>query len=315
MNNSLRHLQRVWFVLVLGALVLLLAACGGAASGTPTPIPADVVRPEQPTPVYSTAQPLFRIEQNSTIPPVFAATIAPVATAPPDADAIRAELLKAMLMNLPPSAMGIATGGATIYAEPNGSVVASLPAGGALTVTGRSQDGNWLAVYTSDAITGWVSAGSLRLFGDDDLEVVTNALSPAPVATMIAEAMLPATLLIADVIATRAAAPPTPSLPAPSIANSATLTESIAANDAAQSDVLTALIGTVQTQGNLNLRAAPDATSAIVAPLAGGSPLAVLARTPASDWLQVRTPLGDGWVNAQFVALEGDLSTLPASGE
>lgn len=311
MNHQQPHPHRLFQLPLLFVLVLLLAACGGGAVGTPTPIPADVVRPEQPTPAYSTLQPEFRLEQPEQSP-IFMATVAPLATPKPNADMLRAELLKAMLMNLPPSAMGVATGGATIYAEPGGNVVGSLPAGGSLTVTGRSTDGNWLAIYTNDALTGWVRAGSLRLFGADDLETVTEALSPAPVATMLAEAMIPPALSVADVIATRAAAPTsapdTQPSPAPDPAAQAEPSPS-------SSGEPMALIGTVETEGNLNLRETPSAEGALVASLAGGSPVIVLARTADSAWLQVRTPLGDGWVDARFIAAEGDVSALPLDEE
>lgn len=302
MNSMLlRRLRWLWFVAVLGLFALLLAACGGAAIGTPTPIPANIVRPEQPTPVYSTAQPRFRLDQ-ATGTPVFVASLAAAAPSPANADQLRAELLKAMLMNLPPSAMGIAPGGATIYAEPGGAVAGSVPAGGTITVTGRSHDGNWLAVYTNEAITGWVAAGALRLFGADDLEIVETALSPAPVATMLAEAMQPVALSMSDVIATRAAAPATrpPATPAP-----------------AESMIVAPqgvpLLATVQIQGNLNLRQAPTSDSAIVASLPGGSQVIALGRTETGEWLQVRTPAGDGWVNAGFVALDGDMGSLPVA--
>lgn len=292
---------RSWLnVTALGGALLLLAACG-APIVSPTPLPPDVVRPEQPTPIYSTAQPQFRLEE-VTATPRFPEPIRALATPNASDETLRAQLLAAMLMNLPPSAMGIATGGAMIFAEPGGAAVGSLPAGGSITVTGRSHDGAWLAVYTNDAVTGWVAAGTLRLYGADDLETVTDALSPAPVATMLAEAMVPPPLSMAEVIATRAAAPPTP-LP----------TATPAAGEPAAAivpDQSAMLVGTVQTQGNLNLRDAPAAEGRVIAPLASGSQLIATGRTANGAWLQVRTPAGDGWVSAQFVALEGPAESL-----
>ena len=87
--------------------------------------------------------------------------------------------------------MGIATGGTTVVDEPGGSVLATVPAGSTLTVTGRSADGDFLAVYDDSGIYGWVAAGSLKLFGAEDLTVVEGAISPAPVVTLMAEAMQP----------------------------------------------------------------------------------------------------------------------------
>jgi hypothetical protein len=305
----LRTLRRLWFVLVIGSFVLLLAACGGGAGMEATPIPADVVRPQQPTPVYSTAQPQFRLDQPEGTPQ-FAGTVPPAATLRPSDDQLRAELLKAMLMNLPPSAMGIAPGGATIFSEPGGAVAGTLPAGGSITVTGRSEDGAWLAVYTNEAVTGWVSVGALRLFGADDLETVTTALSPAPVATMIAEAMLPAGLPIADVIATRAATPPTP------VAAEVPATERAVDADPQQSEPLVdVLVGAIKPAAGANLRLAPTAQSEVVAILQVNAPVLVMERSAASDWLRVRTPLGDGWLPAELVTIDGDPSALPVAQE
>lgn len=283
---------------------LFLAACGGAAMGTPTPIPAHVVEPEQPTPVYSTAQPQFRLEQPDATP-LFAGTPIPVATTPLSDDQLRAELLKAMLMNLPPSAMGIATGGATIYAEPGATVVGSVPAGGSITVTGRSQDGNWLAVYTNEALTGWVAAGTLRLYGADDLETVTTALSPAPVATLLAEAMRTPALSIDAVLATRAV---TPELPEGSATPHETETPQAAAASAVQ-NVMDALVGSAS--GDVSLLVSTDADAEEVAVLPQDAPLIALARSADATWLFVRTPLGDGWLPADQVTLAGDVQNLP----
>ena len=58
-------------------------------------------------------------------------------------------------------------------------------------MTGRSADGQFLAVYNDAAIAGWVPAGQLKLFGGDDLTVVDSAISPGPIATLIADAMQP----------------------------------------------------------------------------------------------------------------------------
>ncbi len=307
----MQHLRRFWFVLVLGVFVLMLTACGGAGLQTPTPIPADIVRPQQPTPVYSTAQPQFRLDHPEGTPQ-FVGTPPAVATVPPSDDLLRAELLKAMMMNLPPSAMGIATGGATIFTEPGGAVAGTLPAGGSITVTGRSEDGGWLAVYTNDAVAGWVAAGALRLFGADDLETVTTALSPAPVATMLAEAMQPIGLSMADVIATRAAAPPTP---VATPANVQSIESRASAEPQQNESMVDALVGVIQSSAEANLRAAPAAEAEIVAILQAGAPILVMGRSAASDWLQARTPLGDGWLAAGVVVVDGSVSALPVAGE
>jgi hypothetical protein len=56
-----------------------------------------------------------------------------------------------LAIDQPPSAIGIATGGATIYDTPGGRVLKSVRATGVLNVTGISEDGRWLSVYDEAA--------------------------------------------------------------------------------------------------------------------------------------------------------------------
>ncbi len=62
----------------------------------------------------------------------------------------------------------------------------------------------------------------------------------------------------------------------------------------------------------LNLRAGPGIEYRIIRTLEGGEILTVLGRTPNGDWLHVRTPrLEEGWVNASYVDLSGNLDPVP----
>ncbi len=180
-SSSLTHLIAL-------AIALLLTACGGPPA-SPTAIPADVARPEQPTPVFADAT---LVPAAATLTPdasggAVAGDAADSATAAP-----RLDLITGLLATpRPPTALGIATGGATLLDAPGGAALQSLPAGTTVTVTGRSANGNYLAAYTGTAVAGWVAAGNLRLFGADDLTVVERAEGPGPIATLIAEAMEP----------------------------------------------------------------------------------------------------------------------------
>jgi uncharacterized protein YgiM (DUF1202 family) len=238
----------------------------------------------------------------------------------PASSSVRRSLLQAFLMNQPPSAMGIATGGATILDTPGGSAVGSVPGAGTVTVTGRSADGNWLAVYTDDATSGWVPAGALVIYNAGVLTTVDEPFSPGPVATLIADALIPPSTPIADMLA---------ALPTQAARNAARAT-AIAAGGSAPatetpsppaavggaldtSDVPDAsgvLIGTVNTTGNLNLRNNPATTATVVASLPPQSQLIALGRTSDSAWLRVRTPSGDGWVDARYVDLIGAVEGL-----
>lgn len=192
---------------MLLAVAVSLAACGGPPSGTPTPIPASVVRPVQPTPAYPQRADRFTLATPAAPPilltptpePASAAALSAVAEGPAGWTALLA-------IEQPPSALGIAAGGATIYDAPGGRVLKSVPSTGALSVTGVSADGRWLSVYDDDAVYGWTPAGQLTLFGADDLIVVQEAVDPGVVATLIADVMQPVTVLD-DIMATLDATP------------------------------------------------------------------------------------------------------------
>ena len=103
--------------------------------------------------------------------------------------------LASVLWPQTPSALGIVRGGASLLNRPGGSVLSSLPAGAVVTVTGKTADGQFVAAYTDDGMAGWISAGQLTLFGADDLVVVEESAGPGPIATLVAEAMQPVTVL------------------------------------------------------------------------------------------------------------------------
>ncbi len=188
--------QRGLWVGALLALTVLLGACGGAAQGTPTPIPAEVVRPVQPTPVYPARSDVFTLATPSAPPIIITPTPEPPSAAALSAlESGPAGWTALLAIEQPPSAIGIATGGATIYETPGGRVLKSIPATSVLNVTGVSEDGRWLSVYDDAAIFGWTPAGQLLLYGADDLTVVENAVDPAVVATLIADVMQPVNVL------------------------------------------------------------------------------------------------------------------------
>jgi len=84
---------------MLSTLALwLLAGCGGPGVATATAIPADIVRPDQPTPAYSTAQPRYRIDESTPVP-LFAVTLPAQAEDAPPSSESRMDLVTAMLMD------------------------------------------------------------------------------------------------------------------------------------------------------------------------------------------------------------------------
>lgn len=173
------------------ALLLLVACSGGPA--TPTALPFDAVRPIQPTPAYANST-QFRLatpEFNKAL-----ATNREPFTSTQLVEAPQTTPQQSMLVTTqPPSALGIARGGAALLDQPGGGILLQLPAGEIVTVTGKSADGHYLAAYTNEGIVGWVAAAELTLYGADDLVVVDNTAGPGPIATLVAEAMQPVRVL------------------------------------------------------------------------------------------------------------------------
>lgn len=272
-------------------VALLTGACGGPNLVKPTAVPADAVRPDQPTPVFSNKAPQYQLKASASpvmVTPASIENLEPIPTVD--------RLANLFLMPQPPTALGIASGGATLVDAPNGrQVVATIPAGSSVTVTGKSGDGRWLAVFADDMSSGWVSAGSLRLFGADDLIVVDRALAPLPVATMLAEAMQPVAVLD-EAMAT----------PAPTSSASET---SVEASVETLADG--AVTGLVVSTSRLNIRSTPASDAPLVGKLEPQSSVNILGRTEAGDWLRVQGASGDGWVAAQFVKIAGSLAALP----
>lgn len=285
--HSLRR-ARLRSAAALALLLALTAACGGPPPD-PTPIPADVVRPQQPTPPLSTAAPAFRVDPATPEPAIFVTPMPTTALTPVVGGARRSA---GLAMRQPPSAMGIATAGVTLLDAPGGAPLQTIPPGGTLTVTGRSQDGAWLAAFATDSTAGWIPAGSVVLYGADDLTVVDFTFSPAPVATLLADAMQPVASPMSDYL-TRGPAQPPAATPAPGVA------EGRAAG------------GQVISAGRLNVRAAPAAEAEISGRLEPESALVVLGRSADGQWLSVRQGEIAGWAAAQFVRVDADPAALP----
>lgn len=180
-----------WFISL--GLAIGLAACGGERT-TPTPIPADAVRPEQPAPVYAASTAFTLATPVGALPTVtLMSTDIPTVSDAATPIALPQALDLAALQP-PPTGLGIVRGGASLLATPNGAAVAQLPAGTVVTLTGKSADGMWMAAYTEEGASGWLAANRLTLFGVETLTVVTEAVGPGLAATLVAEAMTPLTM-------------------------------------------------------------------------------------------------------------------------
>ncbi|MCX6045254.1 MAG: SH3 domain-containing protein [Chloroflexi bacterium] len=270
-----RHLSAFYF-----GLILVLAACGGAPA-TATPVPASIVRPVQPTPVYGKSSNFtLSTPQSITSPVTSQAPIVPVTAITTTQPVVLLPTLPSpdlSTLQQPPSALGIVTGDAVLLGSPGGRVLVNLPSGATVTVTGKSADNNYLAVYTNDGVVGWVSAGQLLLFGADDLTVVQAATGPGLIATLIAQDMQPLTTTLAT--------------PAPGPADTVVITT---ANGVGIDAIISA--------DRVNLREAPDVNATVMAKLNQADRVQIIGKNAAGDWLQIRSSTNvAGWVSAQFV--------------
>lgn len=299
--NRMRGWLQAATITVLAAL---LAGCGGGPPAQPTAIPASIVRPVQPTPQYSSDSGVFALLTPNAAPQFIAtaAAGAPFAIADAAASGERAAI-KLFLENQTPSAVGISLGGTAIYAARGGQVLAAVPAGGIVTVTGKSADGAWYSVYDDAAVFGWTPAGQLRVYGGDDLVVVEQAPDPAPVATLLAQAAVPLRVLD-DLMAQMEITPEAAPAPAaPSALSDAPLASQLA--EPTPSGDVVPLTGVVTSEGRLNLRMEPDTQATIVRKLDPGTVVNIVARSTDATWLRLELDDGvTGWVAAEFVTLD-----------
>jgi hypothetical protein len=325
-------MNRPWRNLGLSALLctaLLLGGCGGPQRAQPTAIPAGVVRPVQPTPQYPGGAEVFSLLTPGATPQFVLTPAAEDALSVADASSSQERAaIKLYIENQTPSAVGISPGGTAIYAERGGRTLAAVPAGGVLTVTGKSADEAWYSVYNDDAVFGWVPAGQLRVYGGEDLVVVEAAPDPAPVATLLAQAAEPVNVLddlmaTLAISATLAASQPAAALPAaqpaqqetpvPTITEAALATPTVVEVPAPEPSTMVpepdtspstaaAPRGTVASDSRLNLRAAPDAGADIVRKLQPGVDVAILERSADGSWLRLQLDDGTtGWAAAEYI--------------
>jgi len=313
---------------LLGMLLLVLGGCGGPQRVQPTAIPAGVVRPVQPGPQYPGGAEVFSLLTPGATPQFVPTAAAEDALAVADESSRQQRAaIKLFIENQTPSAVGIAPGGTAIYAERGRRTLAAVPAGGVLTVTGKSADGAWYSVYNDNAIFGWVPAGQLRVYGGEDLVIVEAAPDPAPIATLLAQAAEPvhvlddlmaalavsATLAASQPTAAVAAAPSAPAsteeaAPEPTVeAALATPTaiEMLAtAPEPGESPAPPAASprGIVVSESRLNLRSAPDTAAAIVRKLDPGTVVTILESSADGTWLRLQLDDGTaGWAAAEYV--------------
>ena len=281
-------------LLVLAAALLLVSACGQPGGGAPTALPPGT-RIAQPTPDFSAPQEEVMVSPTVDLAEMIRRQLVQERASPletPTATARPPQTLAAPLASLSvfsrPTALGILPVASPLYTAANGNPIATLPVGTTLTISGRSADQAWFAVYLADGTAGWVPVSQVRVFGDTEaLEIVQESVGPALVATLVAEASNPPAP-IGTAVTRPTAEPPTTS------------------NRAFVSVLVEAV----------NVRAGPSTDFPIVGGLFQEEQVALLARNQNSDWVQVELPAGIiGWIFAQLVEPSQPIVELPIVNE
>ncbi|MCX6046642.1 MAG: SH3 domain-containing protein [Chloroflexi bacterium] len=214
---------------------------------------------------------------------------------------------------------------APLYQTPGGATVQTLIPGTPVTVTGRSEDSQWVQIDDSTLGKGWMAAQQLIIFGVDSLPVVAVASAAVDkVATQTTTT--PITVQTTDTPTVTTSAVTTPTVGVITVAaqtspGTSTVTTTVAPAPTAEA-VITSSTPTTDstaasltiTAAGLNVRAGPGTNYAVVTKVTAGQTYPVQARNGASNWLQI-TLANDqlGWVSAQYVKLTGAVNALPVS--
>ncbi len=177
--------------------------------------------------------------------------------------------------------------GAELWNAANGELVEQVAPGTRLVASKRSVDGQWLYVTTDSGSSGWTAATSLIVFYR--IELLTEAVTITPV-TPTTEA-------------------------APSVENSATMTETTAPTTTVAQNAPTeteaaaeTTIATVRSTTRLNIRSGPGTSYDVISKAEPAQQLTVVSRTADDGWVEVQlsaTPEQTGWVTAQYLAIGG----------
>ncbi len=198
-------------------------------------------------------------------------------------------------------------GGVALYDRPGGTETQQLPTGTALTVWGRSDDGQWLVVVASSGEAGWVQVAQVVVFNTEVLPVFdsVSGLPTAPDATSASIAGDAESVLTAAPLSTSSlnqedapvVAGATPS--APSVIELTGITASVTVTDS-----------------RLNVRSGPGTAFTIVERADPGDVFAVSGRNIDATWIELLLPdseAGYGWVAADFVTLNQPILGIPVS--
>lgn len=187
-----------------------------------------------------------------------------------------------------------APAGLNLRTEPvtGDNVIQMLDDKAAVTVIGRSQDGQWTQVELADKRRGWLSAPFV---------VVTGDINSIPLGT--AQPLTPTVSASASTapVAADAAAAPT------SVATTVAPPTGVAAAGGLGTVIVTSVLG-------VNVRPQPLNEATPLAQLDWNATTSALGRTADSKWVQVQLQDGrTGWVKASAVSVANGLALLPVT--
>lgn len=184
----------------------------------------------------------------------------------------------------------VRSGGADLVAAPGGESVRRLATGTALTVSGRTEDGAWLAAITPQGVRGWVPAANVIAFNVSQLPVVAASAVDSASEEAGTGVNLPGSTAPSQTVEEQPGQEASPAR-LPSITATVAITDS-----------------------RLNVRAGPGTAYQIVTKALPGERFSATGRNADSSWIRIASePLGvgEGWVASEYVSLSAPSATLP----
>ncbi|MEM7130103.1 MAG: SH3 domain-containing protein [Chloroflexota bacterium] len=211
-----------------------------------------------------------------------------------------------------PIAVVVGLNGAQVLPTDGEYASYSLPSGTILQAVGRSEDSAWLFVE-SESGQGWTARENVIAFGLDAVPIIA----------------LPDMEKMDASGSTDTDSTNTDNSDAPTVVSSSSHAPSDASDTLARPSSTTnddQLVNAVVTEitSRLNVRAGPGLQHGVITQVTAGQDLTLLARNPASNWLQIVLPSSRGnantrsradlgWVAASFVEVNGSIDSLPIS--
>ena len=216
--------------------------------------------------------------------------------------------------------------GTELLATQDGETIRSLRSGFTLNAIGRSDDGAWLQVTTTDGEVGWVGTDRVVVFRVSSLPIVgADGRVIGPAGNDVAGGISNGSDTNADVAEASSGQNDNAAAGQSGTGSGSTTSQpSVASGSAAaarptpiNSDGLP-IVSIIATGARLNIRSGPDSTYEIIGKALTSEQFVALGRSEDSEWIQIEVldvPGEFGWVSASFVALNESIFGLPQSNQ